>query len=107
MIVCSHISKNSPEVDRFKENLIKEFTHQRRAIELLLARIRVNQENAEYLQKRAEGKIERRIQTDAIKEFCEYATVQGSENAHKWYYKILNIDCLYNQDSSNLDTSGG
>ena len=40
----------------------------------------------EFLELREQGKTIRRIETDAIKEFVEYAKSQGSKHAH-WYYK--------------------
>ena len=42
----------------------------------------------EFLELREQGKTIRRIETDAIKEFVEYATVNGSSHAD-WYYKAF------------------
>lgn len=41
-----------------------------------------------WLKARIEGKVSRRVETDTIKEFVEYATKQGSSNA-KFYYSLL------------------
>lgn len=42
----------------------------------------------ERQQARLEGKVARRVETDTIKEFVEYATKQGSSNAKMYYANI-------------------
>lgn len=84
--------KNTDVVLQFKETLVTEFQIQRRAIEKLMASIRVNKQNAEWLDKRASGKIERRVETDTIKEFVEYAVSQGSQSASKYYMVISKME---------------
>jgi Rha family phage regulatory protein len=51
-----------------------------------------NRENIEWAEQRKEGKAIRLSTTDAVKEFIEYATAQGSENA-KHYYKHVTVAC--------------
>ena len=48
----------------------------------------LNQKNTEWVTSREQGKTVRKIEADAIKEFTEYATEQGSKNA-KFYYKHI------------------
>ena len=52
----------------------------------------VQQKNAEWLEKRAQGKLERRLETDIIQKFAIYATNQGSENAQKYYIVISKME---------------
>jgi hypothetical protein len=72
----------------FKKFLTKEFYRQRRLIQKLL----VQRQNADWLEKRNAGKIDRRVETDAIKEFIEYAKSQGSQNAPKYYMVISKME---------------
>ena len=46
---------------------------------------------AEWQQMRLEGKDARRHETDAIKEFVEYATAQGSANASRYYCNLTKM----------------
>jgi Rha family phage regulatory protein len=55
------------------------------AFELMQQKL-LNSQSEEWRQLREQGKIARRLETDTIKEFVEYATSQGSKNA-KFYYK--------------------
>ena len=45
-----------------------------------------HRDNERWLTQRAQGKVARLEMTDCVKEFIDYATVQGSANA-KFYYK--------------------
>jgi len=76
--------KNTDKVVEFKDWLISKFTE----MKIIL----VKQKNAEWLQKRAEGKIVRRFETDAIKLFIEYAKEQGSKSANKYYMIITKME---------------
>jgi len=69
---------------RFKKFIAKEFFRQRKIISKLL----VQKQNAEWLAKRDARKLDRRVETDAIKSFIEYAKAQGSHNAEKYYIAI-------------------
>lgn len=79
---------NNSIVRKFKLHLTKEFFRQRKLLALLL----VQKQNAEWYEKRASGKIERRLETDAIQEFIEYAKAQGSESADKYYMVISKME---------------
>lgn len=81
------LMKNTQEVRKFKIFLNKEFFRQRR----FLAKLISQKQNAEWLEKREAGKIERRLETDVIKEFIEYAKNQGSQNASKYYMIITKM----------------
>jgi len=80
----STLLTNNETVRKFKLFLTKEFFRQRKLLSKLLAQ----RHNAEWLEKRANGKIERRLETDTIKSFVEYAEVAGSKNAKKYYVVI-------------------
>lgn len=80
--------KNSPKILKFKKHLTKEFYKQKR----LLNKLIVQKQNAEWLEKRSTGKLERRIETDAIQAFIEYARSQGSQNAAKYYMAITKME---------------
>lgn len=80
--------KNNPNVIRFKKIMHKEFFKQRK----LIAKLMAIKSNAEWLEKRASGKIERRIETDTIQNFVEYAKEQGSCNAEKYYMVISKME---------------
>jgi len=75
-------------VKKFKKHLTQEFFRQRK----LLSKIISQKQNAEWLEKRATGKIDRRIETNSIKEFIEYAKSQGSQNAVKYYMAISKME---------------
>lgn len=49
-------------------------------------------QSPEWKQVRAEGKGDRRIETDAIKEFIEYAKSQGSKSAEKYYVNLSRME---------------
>ena len=91
--------QNNDQVRRFKMYLTQQFFAQRKFLNKLVAQ----RQNEEYYKKRAEGKIERRLETDRIKEFVEYATNQGSKNA-KMYY--MNITKMENSSLFCLDFMG-
>lgn len=74
----------SPKIIPFKIKLTKEFFRMRKVLQSLATQ----KANAEWLEKRASGKIARRQETDAIKRFVEYATTQGSKSAGKYYMNI-------------------
>lgn len=79
---------NNAKVRKFKLQLVKEFTRLRK----LLSKIISQKQNAEWLEKREAGKIERRIETDAILQFIEYAKNQGATPK--------GADCYYSNISS-------
>jgi hypothetical protein len=75
-------------VVKFKKYITKEFFRQRK----LLTKLLVQQQNVEWLAKRDAGKLDRRTETDAIKEFVAYAKAQGSTHAEKYYMIITKME---------------
>lgn len=57
-------------------------------MERVLTQQSLNQQSEMWLAQREQGKLIRQEETDIIKEFVDYATTQGSENA-KFYYKHI------------------
>ena len=51
-----------------------------------------SQDSLEWKQARLSGKQVRRSVTDTIKEFVEYATEQGSRNAHMYYMAVTKME---------------
>jgi phage regulator Rha-like protein len=51
----------------------------------------LNQQNASWLEARKSGKQVRRLETNTIKDFVEYATKQGSKSASKYYMSITKM----------------
>lgn len=81
------LMKNSPRVVPFKKKLTREFYRMKKFIAQ-----QMNQKaNAEWLENRANGKLIRKIETDTLKRFVEYATAQGSKNAHHYYSNISSM----------------
>ncbi|MBF0435475.1 MAG: phage antirepressor N-terminal domain-containing protein [Magnetococcales bacterium] len=75
---------NQPAVIAFQEECDKalwSYWDKGRAIRTTLP----GQDAELWRQLRREGKYIRRLQTDRIKDFIEYAKVQGSKNANKYY----------------------
>jgi hypothetical protein len=92
----STLLTNNELVRKFKHFLVNEFFRQRK----LLSKILAQKQNNEWLEKREQGKIERRLETDTIKEFVSYAFSQGSKNAKTYY---MNISKMENTTLFNLD----
>ncbi len=80
--------RNHDTARDFKRKLTREFFRQRK----LLIKLVSQQQNQEWLEKRATGKIERRLETDTIKLFVEYAKEQGSKSAEKYYMVISKME---------------
>lgn len=78
------LMKNSPIVKEFKFKLTRQFYRMKRTLATLASR----QQNAQWLETRNTGKEKRRVETDTIKKFVEYAIAQGSKNAGKYYANI-------------------
>lgn len=51
----------------------------------------LNMQNNSWIEKRDETKQIRQKETDVIKDFIEYATKQGSQNANKYYMNITKM----------------
>jgi|SRR6185369_5850867 len=57
----------------------------------LMEKTLLQQHNLSWQQQRLEGKMVRRELTDAVSEFVEYATLQGSQNARQYYRNITKM----------------
>ncbi len=64
------------------------FNHAFYEMERHILQTELNKQDVDFLNIRHVGKIERKVETDVIKQFVEYATEQGSKNA-KFYYKHI------------------
>ena len=69
---------------KFKAKLAKDFILQEKIINAIYA----GRITKEWIENRAAGKIARREETDTIKDFVEYATMQGSKNAQLYYSNL-------------------
>jgi len=78
------LMRNSEVVVPFKKRLTKEFFRMRN----LLVSMASQPQNAEWLETREYGKVQRKIETDTIKKFNEYAKAQGSKK-YGWNYKNI------------------
>jgi len=59
-------------------------------MERRLLKVETNSSDVEWNSSRLIGKTARRDETDAIKDFVEYATKQGSKNANMYYIHVTN-----------------
>lgn len=82
--------RNSEVSVPFKDRLASEFSRMKRTLSAMASQ----KQNAEWLEKRASGKIARRQETDTIKKFVDYAKAQGSQSAEMYY---TNISKMQNQ----------
>jgi len=69
----------------------------------LMERDILNQSNLSWQQERTSGKAGRRIETDVIQRFVEYATCQGAKSA-SWYY--ASITMLTNSELFRVKAAG-
>lgn len=65
------------KADEWKWKYIEAFETMKQAI--------LNQKNAEWIENRKQGKLARRAETDAIKEFVQYASENGSTHSDRYY----------------------
>lgn len=82
------LMRNSEIVVKFKQELTKEFFRQRK----LIAHLLTQRQNTEWLEQRKQGKLNRKEETDSIKEFIEYAKAQGSTSARFYYPAITKME---------------
>lgn len=66
-----------------QDQMIEAFTMMKQQI--------LNMQNNSWIEKRDETKQIRQKETDVIKDFIEYATKQGSQNANKYYMNITKM----------------
>lgn len=69
--------KNTDKVVIFKAELVKQFFEMRKFI--------MERHTAEWVESRKQSKLNRKTQTDAIKELVEYAQANGSKNSNRYY----------------------
>jgi len=69
--------KNTQQVRAFKKELVRQFYAMREYIR--------EHQSPHWQQTRLESKINRRMETDTIKDFVAYATAQGSKHADRYY----------------------
>lgn len=82
------LMRNSEVVLGFKEKLTVAFFQMRN----VLANLASQKSSSEWLDMRMSGKIVHRKKTNAIKRFVEYATVQGSQSADKYYVALAKME---------------
>lgn len=82
------LMRNSKTVVTFKLKLTKEFYKMRKTLIL----IATQQKNQQWIELRKTGKKTRKNETDIIKQFIEYATKQGSQNAKHYYSNISRME---------------
>lgn len=80
--------KNTKEVRFFKKLINKQFHQMKKWI----LEQKIQKANQEYLEIRKQSKLGRRLETDIIKQFVEYATKQGSKSANKYYMNISKME---------------
>lgn len=80
------LMRNSEVVLDFKDKLTLEFLKQKKIIAHLLSQ----SNSKDWKQERTIGKEARKIETDSIQIFCEYAKQQGSTHYDKYYKHFTN-----------------
>ncbi len=87
-IFLGTLFRNTDAVLDFKERLAKEFVEQKNWI----ANSIQQRQDPGWQDVRRDGKLVYRQKTDIIKKFVEYATAQGSKNAHRYYANIAKME---------------
>lgn len=82
------LMRNSETVLDFKGKLIDEFER----LQNMLASLLAQRQNSDWLEKRVEGKISRRAETDTIKQFIEYSKAQGSKKPEFYYTNLSKME---------------
>jgi phage regulator Rha-like protein len=82
------LMQNKPNVLKFKKALTKEFYRMRQIISAL----KDQRNDAEWQQQRIEGKQRYMVKIDVVKQFVDYATAQGSQNANKYYANLAQME---------------
>lgn len=85
------LMRNDPKnniIINFKIDIIDEFFRMRK----ILLNLSMQKVNQEWLENRSKGKISRLKETNTIKIFIEYAKMQGSKNAEKYYITLTNME---------------
>jgi len=87
-IFLATLMNNSEIVLDFKDSLCVEFNRQKKLIASLLTQ----RQNADWIEKRDLGKLARRVETDTIKRFIEYAKAQGSTKPEYYYVHLSKME---------------
>lgn len=82
------LMKNSEIVLDFKALLTKEFFRQRK----LIAHLLTQRQNADWLEKREQGKLSRREETDTIQKFVDYSKTQGNSKSDFYYATLTKME---------------
>ena len=82
------LMRNSDPVIDFKDKLEEAFDKQEKIIAHLLSQ----RQNTQWIEQREQGKISRRIGTDTIQKFVEYAKSQGSTKSEKYYMLLSQME---------------
>ena len=82
------LAKNTPESVALKVRVAKEF----RRLKSIVANIVSQQRDPNWQNVRADGKIAYKQKTDIIKQFVDYATVQGSKSASMYYSNLAKME---------------
>lgn len=79
--------RNSDVVRGFKKELVRQFY----AMREILWKRKMERQTPAWQTARIEGKKTRRLETDAIKMFVEYARAHGSKNPNKYYMSFTKL----------------
>jgi phage regulator Rha-like protein len=86
-VFLTTLIRNSELAVEFKHTLSKSFMKMKRA----LIQIYNNRQNAEWIEQRKAGIVQRKEQADIIKQFVDYAMENGSKNAFRYYGNITTM----------------
>lgn len=75
--------KNSRQVVAFKKELVGQF--------YIMHQLFIEKQSQQWQQTRLESKNTRKLEAEEIKQLVQYAKVQGSENAEKYYITLLKL----------------
>lgn len=75
--------KNSRQVVAFKKELVGQF--------YIMRQLFIEKQSQQWQQTRLESKNTRKLEAEEIKQLVQYAKVQGSENAEKYYITLLKL----------------
>jgi len=82
------LMRNTDVTVKFKKNLIKEFMR----MKTVLLDLHKQRNTIEWSGTRQIGKQSRKETTDSIQSFIQYATIQGSKNAIRYYSNITKME---------------
>lgn len=86
------LSRNTEDVMSLKEDLTRKFMAYRDVYNSAIYMKQLQKQDAALAAQRQAGKLIRREQTDTIQEFVQYATAQGSTQAHRYFCNITKME---------------